>query len=1104
MAPTVQDIRLFVETPKALKPNLPWERLSQNLIIPENLPKIRGTKGLMDCKPEKLLKAIGAAIVDDRLARGNLSPDEIFTPQNQFKVVSTVNRVLIALLSFKKAVVNSEEVHEICENCLSEEGEILAAKGYLLYRIQKQRRHDTSKILQVLRRNGKKASWNPDKIFNAIYKAFLAETIQLTGQEEASPSVVIEEADQEEARQRAIVITQKVNHEITSSGRDVIHIEEIQDLIERTLSDMGYQGTAKRFQNYRAERAHLRSLKAASEAKPVVLPEAITPSLLARIDFALLDLSIPLSREEIAHKIASSLMPELDDREKMMTVIMNARGLIEIDPEFRFFAARILLTYIYEEILDWKAEDGIGKLKKAHEDGFIKYIERGIELNLLSPELKKFNLKTLAHKISPMADLKFDFLGIMTLYDRYLLHERYEESNSLHTNAKPILDKKGKRRIELPQYMWMRVAMGLSYNEKEKEESAHTFYNLYTSKRYCSSTPTLFNSGTVRPQLSSCFGLTASDDIGSITTDDEAQVYPRGIFGTFMNCALLSKYAGGLGVDFTAVRGMGSHILGTNGESLGIVPFLKIMNDTAVAVNQGGKRRGVICTYLETWHNDIEEFLELRKNVGDERRRTHDMHTANWVPDLFIMRAIKGLDWTLFRSNETPDLHELYGKAFQEKYEYYEKLAEQGKIYSKKIRASTLWKKMLNAIFETGHPWITFKDPCNIRSPQDHVGVIHNSNLCTEITLNDSDDEHFVCNLGSINLAAFVRQDQTIDKDELAKTIQTAIRMLDNVIDINFYPTIPARKANLRHRPIGLGLMGWQDMLHLMRIPFESDKMVALADEIMEFIAWHAYNASSMLAKEKGAYESFKGSKWDRGLMPLDTLELLEKERGIAIDVSRQTLMPWDDLRKRIAKWGMRNSNVLAIAPTATISNIMGSSPCIEPDFRHIYSKSNLSGEFISITPLLVQTLKQNNLWNKEVLEELKYHKGEINEIEMIPDWIKTQFKTAFKIDPKWLLKAAAVRQKWIDQSQSLNLFLDKPDEKMLSIIYLTAWKMGLKTTYYLKNKSVTDIEDASLDIKRKTKEIEDITNVKSSAKFSTETAPKACSIANPDCESCQ
>ncbi len=1086
-APTVQDIRVYVETPKPLKPSLPWESLTKNLIIPMNLPKIQGTKGITDCNPEKLLKAIGAAITDDRMARGCLKADEIFTPETKFKVVSTVNRVLIKLSSSGRSCINSDEVHELCENSLLEEGETLAAKGYLLYRTQKQRRLQTSKKIEVLRRNGKRVDWNPEKIFNALYKSFLSECLE--DQDEA------EEADRQEAGHKATQVTQRVVHEILDSSRDVIYIEEIQDVIERQLSQLGYSTTARRYAEYRAERSHLRLLKQSQEEAGAAWPEVINSNLLARIDFALLDLDLSITRQELAHKLVVSMSPSLSETEKMHTILMNARSLIELDPEFRFFAARILLSYVYEEVLDWKIEDGIGKLKKAHQDGFLKYIERGIDQGLLSPNLKKFDLKMIAQRLNPMADLKFDFLGIMTLYDRYLLHERQEET----TASNQIIDKKGKKRIEVPQFMWMRVAMGLSYNEKELEESAIAFYNLYTSKRFCSSTPTLFNSGSMRPQLSSCYGLTAGDDIGNIKTDKQGQHFPVGIFGTFMNCAHLSKYAGGLGVDFTSVRGTGSHIRGTNGESLGIVPFLKIMNDTALAVNQGGKRRGVVCVYLESWHNDIEEFLELRKNVGDDRRRTHDMHTANWIPDLFILRAIRGQDWTLFRSNEVPGLHDAFGQKFKDLYEHYEQLAQEGKIYGKKIRAAVLWKKMLSALYETGHPWITFKDPCNIRSPQDHCGVIHNSNLCTEITLNNSDDEHFVCNLGSLNLASFVKADGTIDKDDLAKTIQTAVRMLDNVVDINFYPTIPARDSNMRHRPIGMGIMGWQDMLHMMKIPFESDQMLTLADELMEFIAFNAYMGSCMLSKERGAYSSFKGSKWDRGLMPLDTLEMLEKERGVALDVNKNSKMPWDELREKIKKFGMRNSNVLAIAPTATISNIMGVSTSIEPDFRHIYSKSNLSGEFLSVTPQLVQALKQLGLWNKDMLEELKYNKGELDGIESIPFGVRTQFKTAFKIDPLWLLKAAAVRQKWIDQAQSTNLFLDKPDEKMLSKIYLKAWMMGLKTTYYLKNKSASDIEDASLDIKRKRQEMQDLTK-----DAAMERAPKACSIADPNCESCQ
>jgi ribonucleoside-diphosphate reductase alpha chain len=1080
MAPTVQDIRVYVETPKSLKPHVPWNELKNNLIIPAGLPQIHTTKGLADCTPEKLLNAIGAAISDDRLARGARLESDIFDAETKFRVVSTVNRVLIKLAGFRRAQVSSEEVHEICENSLLEEGETLAAKGYLLYRTQKQRRHQTLKHLEVIRRNGKKVSWNPEKIFNAIYKAFFAEAIEKKGEPQ--------EQDRLEAQEKASRVAQQVVYEITGSGRDVIHIEEIQDIIETHLLQMGFNTIAKRFADYRKERTQLRHLKEEQEKTVFVLPELVTPNLLARIDFATIDLDLPMTREELSAKLVSSMGVGLTEQEKMHTILMNARSLMELDPNFRFFAARLLLTYIYEEVLPWKVGDGIGKLKKAHEEAFVKYIEKGIEIGLLSTELKKFDLKSIAQKINPMADLKFDFLGITTLYDRYLLHERQESLDSKVL----ILDKKKKRRIEVPQFLWMRVAMGISYNEKEKEESAITFYNIYTAKKFCSATPTLFNSGTVRPQLSSCYGLTAGDEIGAFKSDEKGRPYPVGIFGTFTNCAFLSKYAGGLGVDFTSVRGMGSYIKGTNGESQGIVPFLKILNDTAVAVNQGGKRRGVVCAYLETWHNDVEEFLELRKNVGDDRRRTHDMHTAHWIPDLFMIRAIKGQDWTLFRSNEVPELHETYGEKFKTIYERYEKLAEEGKLWGKKVRAAVLWKKMLSALFETGHPWITFKDPSNIRSPQDHCGVVHNSNLCTEIILNDADDEHFVCNLGSINLAAFIRPDGSLEKEDLAKTVQLAIRMLDNVIDINFYPTIPAERANLLHRPIGLGIMGWQDALHLSSIPFESEAAVTFADQVMEFIAWHAYSASCSLAKERGAYSSFKGSKWDRGLMPLDTLELLEKERGVAIDVPRGSTMPWNELRAKIKQFGMRNSNVIAIAPTATISNIFGQSACIEPDYRHIYSKSNLSGEFISITPLLIQALKKHGLWSKEMLDDLKYHKGEIDEMVSIPHSIKVQFKTAFKIDPLWLLRQAAVRQKWIDQSQSLNIFLPEPNEKRMSQIYLKAWMMGLKTTYYLKNKSATDIEDASLDIKRKTQELQQTMS------------SKACSLADPTCESCQ
>ncbi len=1071
---TVEEIRLFVEKPKALKPQFPWESLAKNLIIPERLPQVKTASGTFPCEVEKLLRAVGAAVTDDRLAKGLETMSEVFTSETCFRVVSTVNRALLQFVQLEELVIDSPRVHEIVENSLYEEKERLAAKGYLLYRTQKHRRRQVVRGLHVMRRHGSKVPWNPDRIREAITKAFLAHWIS-KGDEpgDAQLRVIGENAEK---------VAHQVIYEITGRSRDVIHIEEIQDAVERSLIALGFTDTAKRYAGYRSERSRVRKQKAMEESLPL-LSQWVTPNLLARIDFSSMGLPLPLSREQIARRIVSSMNEGLTPREIAQSAVLNTRMLIELDPEFRLFSGRLLLTYIYEEVLEWRVEDGIGRLRDAHEAAFVPYLDRGIELGLLDPQLREFDVASIAKHINPMADLNFDYLGIHTLYDRYLLHER----EGCDDDA-VVIDKWRKRRIEVPQFMWMRTAMGLSLREREREESAFAFYQVYTSKRFCSSTPTLFNAGTTKPQLSSCYGLTSGDDIGSIDIDEEGSPYPTGIFGTFTNCALLSKYAGGLGVDFTYVRGTGSYIRGTNGESLGIVPFLKILNYTALAVNQGGKRRGVVCAYLETWHNDIEEFLELRKNTGDDRRRTHDLHTANWIPDLFIQRAIRGQDWTLFRSNEVPGLHDLYGREFQERYEHFEKLAQSGKIYGRKVRASALWKKMLSALFETGHPWMTFKDPCNIRSPQDHVGVIHNSNLCTEITLNNSDDEHFVCNLGSINLAAFVDDEGNWDKKELAKTVQIAVRMLDNVIDINFYPTLPARKANMRHRPIGLGIMGWQDALHKLSIPFQSEEMVALSDQIMEFIAWHAYDASANLAKEKGAYSTFKGSKWDRGLMPLDTIALLESERGVDVDVNRNATLNWKPLRDKIRKWGMRNSNVLAIAPTATISNIFGSSPCIEPDYRHIFSKSNLSGEFVWVTPALVKVLKSLGIWNESLREEIKYAKGELENIEAIPARIRHQFRTAFKIDQKWLLRAAAVRQKWIDQSQSVNLFLDRPDEKVLSLLFLSAWKMGLKTTYYLKNKSASDIEDASLDIKRKSQEI----NL------------KACAIDEPDCEACQ
>jgi ribonucleoside-diphosphate reductase alpha chain len=731
----------------------------------------------------------------------------------------------------------------------------------------------------------------------------------------------------------------------------------------------------------------------------------------------------------------------LTPEEQRDTIILNAKSLLDVDADARFFAGRILLTYIYEESLPWKITDGLGALKDAHKRAFLAYVPQAIELGRLDAQMANFDLKRLADALDPYADLQFDFIGIQTLYDRYLIHAR-----DPHTGKK--------RRLETPQIFWLRVAMGLSVFEKEKETRALEFYSIYKTRRACSSTPTLFNAGTLRPQLSSCYLLYCGDSIEDITE-------------TWNRFAHLSKWAGGLGCSWTAVRGTGAHIKGTNGESSGVVPFLKVSNDIAVAVNQGGKRPGALCSYLELWHADIEDFLDLRKETGDDRRRTHNMNTAQWIPDLFMKRlkAIsdgilpKDATWTLFRTNDTPDLPETYGSKFEERYAHYERLVEDGKMWGRKVRILALWKKMLEMLFETGHPWLTWKDPANLRSPQDHCGVIHNSNLCTEIELNTSMDEVAVCNLASVNIQAHLREDGTIDHDKLKSTVTTLMRMLDNVIDINFYPVPAAANANLRHRPVGLGVMGLQDALYEKGVAFDSPEAVAFNDEIIEAIAFHAYSASSDLAVERGRYQSYAGSKWDRGLLPLDTLELLEKERGQAVLVDRNSRMPWAELREKVRKQGMRNSNCMAIAPTATISNILGCTPCVEPVYKHIHTKSNLSGEFIRTNDHLVKELQRRGLWDAEMLADLKYFDGSVQPIERVPDEVKRLYKTAFEIDPTWILQCAAVRQKWIDQSQSTNLWLAEADARKASFMYREAWERGLKTTYYLRtmNKSAID-----------------------------------------------
>ncbi|HEX6971886.1 MAG TPA: ribonucleoside-diphosphate reductase subunit alpha [Limnochordia bacterium] len=810
-----------------------------------------------------------------------------------------------------------------------------------------------------------------------------------------------------------------------------------------------------------------------SSAAPVLSPAV--PSLQHMIERACRSLSA--SADTLCAIATAQLYPGATAAEQLKAAILAARSCIEVDPDYSRVAARLLLSQIYREVLG--ADVAPGEIPAGYRDGFRRGIERGVALGLLSPDLLRFDLDRLSAALEPERDLEFRYLGLQTLYDRYLL--QYEGE-----------------RLETPQAFWMRVAMGLSLNEADKERWAIAFYRLHARWLFCASTPTLFNAGTRHPQLSSCFLTTIPDDLGDI-------------FKAIRDNALLSKWAGGIGNDWTPVRALGAPIRGTNGKSQGVIPFMKVANDTAIAVNQGGKRQGAVCAYLETWHHDLLDFLELRRNTGDERRRTHDMHTAHWIPDLFMRRVAEDGPWTLFSPDEVGDLHELYGEAFDRRYEEYERMADAGRIRVwTRLPARELWRKMLAALYETGHPWLTFKDPSNIRNPQDHVGVIHSSNLCTEILLNTSPDETAVCNLGSVNLAAHVR-DGKLDLDLLEQTVKTAVRALDNVIDINFYPTPEAERSNRRHRPIGLGMMGFQDALSALGLSYASEEAVAFADASMEAIAYFAIEASVRLAAERGPYPTFSGSKWDRGLLPLDTARLLAQARGAESEIDLSARLDWDALREQIKRYGMRNSHVTAIAPTATIANIVGTSPSIEPTYSHLYVKSNIGGEFTIVNEFLVRDLKRLGLWDEAMLEALKYYDGSLAAIDRIPAEMKARYPTAFEIDPAWLIECAARRQKWIDMGQSLNLYLAEPSGRKLSAMYELAWKKGLKTTYYLRTRAATQIEKSTVDVNRFGIQPRWMKSESPSAAVRIErgqsaaAAPKtACAITESDCEVCQ
>ena len=861
-----------------------------------------------------------------------------------------------------------------------------------------------------------------------------------------------------------------------------LHIEEIQDQVELELMRSGEQKVARAYVLYREERKKLRQQEAPQQGQNEGINIKIDAEDEDGLDIKHLEVVVTEACEGLEGTDAKQIIDEANknlydgvtEEDARTSLVMTSRTLVEQEPNYTYVTARILLDNIRTEALTY-----LGMQKKAtlrdmetlYPLALKSFLERGVENEILNPELLEMDIEKLGSAIDSHKDTNFTYLGLQTLYDRYFIHD---------TDV----------RYELPQVFFMRVSMGLALREEQREERAIEFYNLLSSFDYMSSTPTLFNSGTKHSQLSSCYLTTVPDDL-------------HGIYGAIQDNAMLSKWAGGLGNDWTPVRGLGSQIKGTNGKSQGVVPFLKVVNDTAVAVNQGGKRKGAVCSYLETWHVDIEEFVELRKNTGDDRRRTHDMNTANWVPDLFLKRVSEDKKWTLFTPSDTPDLHDLYGLDFEKRYEEYEEQTKTGEIeFFKEVEAKELWKKMLSMVFETGHPWITFKDVCNLRSPQQHTGVVHSSNLCTEITLNTSQDEIAVCNLGSVNLTHHIK-DGKMDEEKLEKTINTAIRMLDNVIDINFYAVKAAENSNMKHRPIGLGIMGFHDALYMIKTPYASQEAVEFADRSMEMVSYYAIKASSNLAKERGAYQSYEGSLWSKGILPIDSIKLLKESRGDDyLDIDESSTMDWDGLRTLVQEQGIRNSNVMAIAPTATIANITGVSQSIEPTYQNLYVKSNLSGEFTVTNIPMVENLKELGLWDSVMINDLKYYDGSVKGISRIPDDLKELYATAFDIEPRWLIDAASRRQKWIDQSQSLNLYIDEPNGKKLDIMYRMAWLRGLKTTYYLRSRSATTTEKSTIS----TGELNAVsaTAQPEAQPQTNSTAPSACSILDPDCEACQ
>ncbi|MGF1531357.1 MAG: ribonucleoside-diphosphate reductase subunit alpha [Puniceicoccaceae bacterium] len=1070
-------LKRLANTPRDQKPRFEWGKSIGGSNQRSAVVHLSDGSVSRTLEVSEIAERVGGALTDLLLAR---EEESIFTEGNRMFVARITGEVTAKLGSKVAgggaAELSQRELDLLIEKALIENEAFDVAKSLIFGRPETAQQGsdgedlDTSSI-RLIRRNGQVVPWNTSKIEVAVRKAFLSLGL------DSEP---------------AVKVAHGAVRRILEQENSFVHIEDLQDRVQEELMRQGHFKVAEAYILYRANRARQRQEQDPAEDSGAMQQSMVVVrkrsgetffwdglDLRRRVEFALIGLSVEASVEEIEASLRRSVHAEMNEDDLRKTIILNAKSLIEDDADYSRFAGRILLSYIYEEVLGWNIiEDGVEGIREAHQRAFRRYLKRGVELDRLNPELLDYDLEKMLGALDPSADLDFDYLGIQTLYDRYLIVDKQVKPN---------------RRLETPQFFWMRVAMGLFLREKDgREDHAIELYNLYKSRRFCSSTPTLFNSGTRHSQLSSCYLYKVDDSIESI-------MY-RGIAEN----AFLSKWAGGLGGSWTSVRGTGSYIKGTNGESQGIIPFLKLHNDQLVAVNQGGKRRGSGCAYLETWHNDILDFLELRKNTGDDRRRTHDMNTANWIPDLFMKRMESRGDWTLFRASDTPDLHDLYGKAFEERYQEYEARAERGEIFGKRMPAIDLWKQMLKMLFETGHPWITFKDPCNIRSPQDHAGVIHSSNLCTEITLNTSAEETAVCNLGSVVLDSHLTADGQLDHEKLRATIRVAVRALDNVIDINFYPTEAARRSNSLHRPIGLGVMGLANALYLRGESFDSEGAINFNDEFMEAIAYYAYEASSDLAAELGTYSSYAGSKWDRGILPQDSIELLEVERGEPIEVERGGKLDWSPLREKIARQGMRNSNVLAIAPTATISNIMGSSPCIEPAYKNLFVRSNLSGDFVVLNSFLVRDLKAAGLWSREMRDQLKYFDGELEHVEGIPQSIRERYRTAFTVPHDRLLDAAARRQKWIDQAQSLNLFIAEPNLKTLSHMYRKAWKVGLKTTYYLRSLGASNIEKATVSVKKEVRGVAGQVTVTGNL----DPVKQACSIEammnGGTCESCQ